>query len=159
MTRVKVDSDFFIYFCHTMKRLLTTLYLLVFLIGAVGINIQAHYCGGMLSMVSVNGLPVHANDMEGMAGCGEGDGCPHCKNIHSHFQVNNQFWHSPVVLQQPSPSLPDWFHGDLPVLGLPFRLTPTEVVASVDDRPVCRPARCHPGATLPPGGWRAPPVV
>ena len=141
-----------------MKRVLTILLMLVFLIGAIGVDVRAHYCGGELSMVSFNGLHIHGPGNKTMPGCGEGDGCPHCKNIHTHYKVYSKYHQARTVLQQPALSLPDWFHGDLPVALLAAWLLPLPVVSDAEAQPYAYLARSYPGATLPPSGLLAPPV-
>ena len=142
-----------------MKRVLTILLMLVFLIGAIGVDVRAHYCGGELSMVSFNGLHIHGPGNKTMPGCGEGDGCPHCKDIHSHYKVSSNYHQARTVIHQPAVSHPDWFHGDLPFVNLDDRVLPIPVVTDAEAHPYAYLARSYPGAPQPPSGLRAPPIA
>ena len=142
-----------------MKRVLTILLMFVFLIGAIGVDVRAHYCGGELSMVSFNGLHIHGPGNKTMPGCGEGDGCPHCKNLNTLYKISNNYRKATVLQLQPTLSLADWFHGDLPCASIGSWLLPLPAVAFCDDTPQGPPLGRLTGAVMPSSGWRAPPTL
>ena len=142
-----------------MKKLLTILLMTVFLIGVIGIDIRAHYCGDELSALMVNGLPVHSPGDTAMPGCGEGDSCPHCKNLHTIYKISNNYHKATVLQLQPTLSLADGFHGDLPCASIGSWLLLLPAVAFCDDTPQGPPLGRLTGAVMPSSGWRAPPTV
>jgi hypothetical protein len=142
-----------------MKKLLTTLLLLVFLVGVIGLDIRAHYCGDELSALVVNGLPLHSPGDDAMPGCGEGDSCPHCKNIHQLYKISNNYHKATTLQLQPTLSLADWFHGDLPSALLGSWLQPLTAVAVCDDTPQGPPPGLLRPTVSPSCGWRAPPMA
>jgi hypothetical protein len=82
---------------------------------------------------------------------------PTARTLHTHYKVYSKYHQARTVLQQPALSLPDWFHGDC--RGPAGRLAaPLPVVSDAEAQPYAYLARSYPGATLPPGGLRAPPV-
>lgn len=142
-----------------MKKFLTYLLTFVFLATTIGVEVRAHYCDGVLMQVAVNGLQVNTPSGSEMPGCCDGEGCPLCKNIHQIYKIHSHYGMGQVVLVQPSVCASDWFHGDLPVVGLagiavylPYR--PYVAAASFG----CLP-RSHPRPALPSARLRAPPVA
>lgn len=142
-----------------MKKLLTILLMTVFLIGVIGIDVRAHYCGDELSALMVNGVPINSPDDTDMPGCGEGDSCPHCRSLHILHKISNSYQKVTALQLQPALSLVDWFHGDLPCASIDSWLLLFPAVAFCDDTPQGPPLGCLTGAVMPSSGWRAPPCL
>ncbi len=142
-----------------MKKSLTILLMFVFLMGSIGLDVKAHYCGGELLQLSVNGLPINTSAGHEMPGCMDGDGCHSCKNVYKNYKVSAQFSMGQVVLIQPAMDLGDWFHGGMPSLALIHFTSWLPVGIDQEKTTFIYLARNHPTFTLPQGGLRAPPVA
>lgn len=145
-------------FAMIMKKILTIIWMSVFLITTIGIDVNAHFCEGVLTQFAVNGLPIHANHGNEMPGCMD-DGCPLCKSIHHAYQVHSQYGIGQVISSQPAPSISDWFHGDLPSLALMSISVVVPSESDADNVDFYYLPRSHPWSAYPSGGFRGPPVA
>lgn len=142
-----------------MKRLSIILLTFVFLMGAIGIDVKAHYCGDELMEVSVNGLPIGTSAGQDMPGCGDGDGCHSCRNIYKVYKVHSQFSAGQKALVKPALSADDWFHGGMPVWAVVNEVALLPVAPANEAADDVYLARSRPAFFLLQGPLRAPPVV
>lgn len=142
-----------------MKRGFTIILLLVFLMGTIGLDVRAHYCGGELLEMSVNGLPINASTDHDMPCCMHGDGCQSCKVVFNSYKVQSQYRAGQGVLIQPAMASPDWLHGGMTSLAL-IHFTSWFPATVGRDRPeFIYTARNRLIFHYPQGGLRAPPVA
>ena len=68
-----------------MKRMLSIIMLLFFLVSVSGVNVNIHYCDSELVGMTVNGIHFKTDAGQKMADCcNENTGCPMCKHVAHH---------------------------------------------------------------------------
>ena len=95
-----------------MRRMLSIIMLLFFLISVSGVNVNIHYCDSELIGMTVNGIHFKTEAGQKMADCcNENTGCPMCKHVAHHYQLHQQFMQSSTPQMHPLLLANDWFHG------------------------------------------------
>ena len=99
-------------FAKIMRRMLSIIMLLFFLMSVSGVNVNIHYCDSELVGMTVNGIHFKTEAGQKMADCcNEDTGCPMCKHVAHHYQLHQQFMQSSTPQVHPLLLDNDWFHG------------------------------------------------
>lgn len=99
-------------FAKIMRRMLSIIMLLFFLMSVSGVNVNIHYCDSELVGMTVNGIHFKTEAEQKMADCcNENTGCPMCKHVAHHYQLHQQFIQSSTPQGHPLLLDNDWFHG------------------------------------------------
>ena len=95
-----------------MRRMLSIIMLLFFLVSVSGVNVNIHYCDSELVGMTVNGIHFKTEAGQEMAdSCNENTGCPMCKHVAHHYQLHQQFMQSSTPQVHLLLVANDWFHG------------------------------------------------